>query len=505
MSKPKTFRPWTPEQTWFLPPSPMDWLPVNHLVFFLLDLIDQLDLDPILRTYREKDPRGEKAYDPRMMVVLLLYAYCVGLPSSRKIEKACYEDLPFRVLSANQQPDHTRISEFRRRHLKILEGLFLQVLQLCQKAGLVQLGHVALDGTKVEANASKQKSTPDQQQSSSRASPEPSPPLEWYAYTNRSWAMPLNKVQYQPGFSLTEFIEQYRTEEQCEAALVQARWPEGFQCPRCNSRLFGEIHDNRRKRYQCKDCRHQTTATAGTIFEATKVPLTRWFQAIYFITHAKTGVSAMELGRHIGVSYPTSWKIKHKIMQAMQERDNQYLLRGIVQLDDAYLGGELSGGSAGRGSENKVPFVAAVELNEMNRPIRIKMNQVTGFTLEAIKDWSEKHVVPGSTVTTDGLGCFRGVVQAGCKHIAKIVGGLKPKDLPLFQWLNTILGNIKTGLTGTFHAFKFNKYADRYLAEISYRFNRRFNLKTLHQRLLIAALACPPCPERLLRSAEFHC
>jgi transposase-like protein len=317
--------------------------------------------------------------------------------------------------------------------------------------------------------------------------------------------MPLNKVQYQPGFSLTEFIEQYRTEEQCEAALVQARWPEGFQCPRCNSRLFGEIHDNRRKRYQCKDCRHQTTATAGTIFEATKVPLTRWFQAIYFITHAKTGVSAMELGRHIGVSYPTSWKIKHKIMQAMQERDNQYLLRGIVQLDDAYLGGELSGGSSGRGSENKVPFVAAVELNEMNRPIRIKMDQVTGFTLEAIKDWSEKHVVPGSTVTTDGLGCFRGVVQAGCKHIAKIVGGLKPKDLPLFQWLNTILGNIKTGLTGTFHAFKFNKYADRYLAEISYRFNRRFNLKTLHQRLLIAALACPPCPERLLRSAEFHC
>ena len=97
MSTSKTFRPWLPGQVWLLPPSPIDWLPVNHLVFFLLDLIDQLDLDPILRIYRQKDARGEKAYDPRMMVVLLLYGYCVGLPSSRKIEKACSEDLAFRV------------------------------------------------------------------------------------------------------------------------------------------------------------------------------------------------------------------------------------------------------------------------------------------------------------------------------------------------------------------------------------------------------------------------
>jgi transposase len=154
MSNPKTFRPWLPEQAWLLPPSPIDWLPKDHLAFFLLDLIDQLDLDPILQLYRQKDARGEKAYDPRMIVVLLLYAYCVGLPSSRKIERACYEDLPFRVLSGDQQPDHTRISEFRRRHLERLEDLFVQVLRLCQKSGLVQMGHVALDGTKVGANAS---------------------------------------------------------------------------------------------------------------------------------------------------------------------------------------------------------------------------------------------------------------------------------------------------------------------------------------------------------------
>jgi transposase len=153
----KTFRPWNPEQTLLLPPSPVDWLPENHLVFFLLDLAAELDLGAIHAYYRQKDPRGEKAYEPRMMVVLLLYAYCVGLPSSRKIEKACWEDAAFRVLTGNQQPDHSRISDFRRRHLDALTGLFVQVLRLCQKAGLVSLGQVALDGTKVKANASKHK------------------------------------------------------------------------------------------------------------------------------------------------------------------------------------------------------------------------------------------------------------------------------------------------------------------------------------------------------------
>jgi transposase len=140
-----------------LPPSPVDWLPENHLAFFLLDLAAELDLEEIYAVYRQKDPRGEKAYDPRMMVLLLLYGYCVGLPSSRRIEKACWEDAAFRLLTGNLQPDHSRISDFRRRYLADLAGLFVQVLRLCKKAGLVSLGHVALDGIKIRANASKHK------------------------------------------------------------------------------------------------------------------------------------------------------------------------------------------------------------------------------------------------------------------------------------------------------------------------------------------------------------
>lgn len=126
-------------------------------MYFPLDLVDELDLSDILIPAQAKDPRGEKGFDPRMLTLLLLYAYCVGTVSSRKIERACDEHLAFRVLTGNQQPDHSRISEFRRCNLDALKGLFIQILRLCQKAGMVSLGHVALDGTKVQASDSKHK------------------------------------------------------------------------------------------------------------------------------------------------------------------------------------------------------------------------------------------------------------------------------------------------------------------------------------------------------------
>ncbi len=158
--------------------------------------------------------------------------------------------------------------------------------------------------------------------------------------------MPQSRVQYQEGLSLSDFIQAYGPEEKCLAALELARWPEGLRCPQCGeSEKFGVIHDDRRKRYQCNQCRHQTTATAGTIFGSTKLPLSKWFQAIFLIAHAKNGISALELKRQIGVSYPTSWKIKHKLMEAMKDRDGQYFLRGMIHSDDAYFGGELNGAS----------------------------------------------------------------------------------------------------------------------------------------------------------------
>ena len=196
-------------------------------------------------------------------------------------------------------------------------------------------------------------------------------------------------------------------------------------------------------------------------------------------------------------------------MQATQERDSQYLLNGIIHVADAYSGGELSGGKAGRGSENKVPFVAAVELNDEGRPIHIKMDRVRGFTSEAIKAWTKQRASSGSAVFSDGLACFRATTEAGCAHIPEIFflggGSRKPKEAPILQWLNIIMGNAKTGLSGTYHAFHSKKYGNCYPTEAAYRFNRRFNLKGLPKRLLIACINCTPQPEQLLRSAELCC
>jgi transposase len=151
----KTFKSCDRKQM-LLPPSLMDWLPKGHLAYFLLDVVEQLDLSSIYGSY-QGDGRGQPPYEPGMMTSLLLYAYCTGVPSSRQIEKKTYEDVPFRVIAANRHPDHDSICEFRKRHLKALADLFLQTLRLCQEAGLVKLGHVALDGTKIKANASKHK------------------------------------------------------------------------------------------------------------------------------------------------------------------------------------------------------------------------------------------------------------------------------------------------------------------------------------------------------------
>ena len=151
------YLPYDIDQRLLLPPDMRDWLPEGHLGLFVLDVVGALDLSEIERVVQAKDSRGREGYAPRMMVALLVYAYCTGRPSSRKIEKATYEDVAFRVIAGDQHPDHDCIADFRKRHLKALAGLFMQVLQLCQKAGLVKLGHVAIDGTKVKANASKHK------------------------------------------------------------------------------------------------------------------------------------------------------------------------------------------------------------------------------------------------------------------------------------------------------------------------------------------------------------
>ena len=152
----KTYRPYEPDQMFLLPPSLVEWLPKDHLVFFVREVLDAMDLSPITRVYEDEE-RGYPPYHPKVLTGILLYGYSRGITSSRKLENRCQEDVAFRVLAANNMPDHRTISDFRKRHVQALQHVFLEILRLCQKTGLVKFGHIALDGTKMKANASKHK------------------------------------------------------------------------------------------------------------------------------------------------------------------------------------------------------------------------------------------------------------------------------------------------------------------------------------------------------------
>ena len=243
--------------------------------------------------------------------------------------------------------------------------------------------------------------------------------------------MARNPVQFQKGMSLAAFQAEYGGKESCEAALRAQRWPQGFVCPKCQGRKHS--YCVRRRLYQCSACRTQTSLKAGTIFHKSKVPLTTWFLAIYLLTQSKNDISALELSRQLGVKYDTAWAIKHKLMAAMQDRNKAYKLKGDVQIDDAYLGGERKG-TPGRGAVGKIPFLAAVETRD-GKPVYIKLRRVAAFNKEAVKSYAKEALEPGSTVLSDGLYCFESLAEAGMTHTAIKRGRASRSALQMGQHL----------------------------------------------------------------------
>lgn len=302
--------------------------------------------------------------------------------------------------------------------------------------------------------------------------------------------MPMNRIQFQPRVSLPDFFARFGSEEQCAETLRAIRWPDGFRCPRCECAEHYVVVHGARRLFQCQSCRHQTSLTAGTVLDSTKLPLPTWFLAIYLISQDKTGLSSLTLMRHLGTTYRTAWLVHHKLMAAMAKCDVQEPLAGSVQLDDAYLGGERPG-VGGRGSPNKVPIVAAVSTSDAGHPMRVKISAVASFTREAIANWAKANLLPGCDVRSDGLNCLAGVIDAGCAHSYIVVGQRKPRDLPQFTWVNTILGNLKAMFGSGYKAFKFNKYASHYLGAFAYRFNHRVDLQALLHCLIGNAATSP--------------
>ena len=314
--------------------------------------------------------------------------------------------------------------------------------------------------------------------------------------------MPTNRIQFQPGLSLATFFQRYGTRAQCQQALFAMRWPNGFMCPKCASSEHSRHERGTRLLLQCCQCRRQTSLTAGTVFDASKLPLTTWFLAIHLLTQSKTGMSALQLMRDLGVSYRSAWLLKHKLMQVMwgQERDRR--LQTLVQIDDVFVGGERTGGGVGRVAPNKVLVVAAVQPTATGKALLTRLDVVPNWKKLTIARWATKALATNTHVVSDGLATFAAVKDAGFTHEPIIVNGTGKSagQHPRFLAVNTTLGNLKTWMASTFKGFKLSHYTQRYLAEFQYRFNRRFDLQAILTSLLADAVGCQPWREPSLRT-----
>ncbi len=183
----------------------------------------------------------------------------------------------------------------------------------------------------------------------------------------------------------------YGREELCIEALEQWRWPQGFVYP-SRGHAGAPLRLRTRALWQCRPCQHQASVTAGTIFAATKLPLTTWFLAMLLLTQQKNGISALALKRHLGVSYLNAWRIKHKPLRVMKERDDQTPLGGVIEVDDAYWGGERHGAKPGRGSPNKVPFIAALSCTAAGHPIGLRLGKVAGFRKREVERFAKRRL-----------------------------------------------------------------------------------------------------------------
>lgn len=281
--------------------------------------------------------------------------------------------------------------------------------------------------------------------------------------------MPQNPIQFQPGMSLDDFFARYGTEAQCAAALEAARWPQGFVCPHCGATTHSRFQADGREYWQCAQCRVQTSLTCGTLFESSKLPLTKWCQAMYLVTQNKNDLSALSLKRHLGVCYRTAWRLKHKLLEAMAERESGRLLAGVVVADDAVVGGKRRGGKRGRGAAGKAAFIAAVELNDDGHPQHVRFDPLPDPKGDTLRAWVRKALDPHTHLVTDAfasLGCAGAQVAA---YGAIVVSPRQSSEIDAFRWVNTVISNLKTAIRGTYHHVNVHKYLACYLGEAQYR------------------------------------
>jgi len=297
---------------------------------------------------------------------------------------------------------------------------------------------------------------------------------------------------------LIDFYERFPNEQACWDYFLSLRWPEGFICPACQG-TKGCFKPSR-KLFECYNCKHQTSLIAGTVFEKTRIPLTKWFWFIFFMATSKKGVSMLYLQEQLRIkTYKTIWSMGHKIRKGMAVRDAMYELQGIVETDEIFIGGKQTLDEKRKFGDNKTPFFMAVEENQNGGPRFVTFEEVESVFAKHVLPAIEKNIKKGSKLISD----------AGCDHVNTEEKGyeheryIESKDPETahekLKWINMLTSNLKRFLLSTHHGV-YPKYRKAYLAEFAYRFNRRYWPAQTFDRLLYACIHSDPVTLRELKA-----
>lgn len=290
--------------------------------------------------------------------------------------------------------------------------------------------------------------------------------------------------------NLLEFEKRFGTEESCRAYLLALRWPEGFRCPRCYSdrawpRKSGGL-------IECSCCGYKASATAGTIFDRTRIPLTIWFRAMWLVTNQKNGASALGLQRHLGLRrYETVWTMLHKLRRAMV-RPGRDRLRGIVEMDETYIGG---GEEGVHGRETKTKSLVAVAVEEDGEGFgRIRLAKIPDASGSSLLRFTKDCIEPGSLIHTDGWDGYIGLSSNGYRHEPTVICKSGKQAHAVMPRVHRVASLIKRWILGTHQGAIRSKHLEYYLDEYTFRFNRRTSRSRgkLFFRLVQQAAEVPP-------------
>jgi hypothetical protein len=306
------------------------------------------------------------------------------------------------------------------------------------------------------------------------------------------------RIQFQKGLGLAEFQARFGSEQQCRDALFALRWPDGFRCPRCRWQKGWQLA---RPLVKCARCRHEVSLTSGTLFHATKLRLQSWFLAVYLFTQTKTGLSTLELKRHLGVNEKTAWLIQHKLMETMRHGEGRRRLSGCVEFRVARYPGRHGAGRKGTGNTEGPLFIVAAQRTGSGGISTACVEPVPSLRVSVLRDWARRHLAPDTEILTHHGTGLRGLAaETGSIQRAADTHKGRSRSAPLF-WTATLLSNLQTALAGVRHD-PAGKYRARYLALFQFRLNHRFDLGGIARRTLALSALSPPRPRRVLEQVE---